>query len=141
MAKIENLDRLMKKLRLRQAAALRDSKASVAVGFEAAGALRLHEMIEPSTLGLHKPRPGRKGRPGIGWFWGPPDYGPKFLEAPARELAPELGAMVRKAVQAKVSFAQALFLAGDRLKSESQRRVPREQGFLFRSAFCKLENS
>lgn len=133
MASIRKLElgRLLLKLqaKLKEAAS---ANVDVEVGFSAAHAIHVHEMI-PKTLGEHKPRPS-----GIGWFWGPPDHGPKFLEAPARELAPELGKMIRQGLKAKLTMAQSLMFAGLRLQRAAQERVPVEHGALRASAFTTL---
>lgn len=136
MASIQNIERLISKLRARAADAIKDSNLMVVVGYNSKAALFVHENMEPKTLGLHKERPS-----GIGWYWGPSDYGPKFLEGPARELAPELGAMVRRAMQQKQTLAQSLLQAGLRLQAESQKRVPIEFGDLHASAFTLLETT
>lgn len=134
MAKIEGLKSLLAKLKKREAEAAHDAKVSVVVGFSSAGAIHVHENMEPKTLGMGVPRPS-----GLGVYWGPSNYGPKYLERPARELAPELGDMVRKAVQKKLTLTQGLLLAGLRLQRESQELVPVEYGVLKGSAFTEEE--
>lgn len=133
MAKVEGIKELTAKLRDRAAKASRDANVSVLVGFSAAHAIFVHEMI-PKTLGQNVPR-----KSGLGVYWGPSQHGPKFLEAPARELGPELGKVVRAVVKKNGTVATGLVAAGMRLQAESQRRVPVEYGALRASAFTKLE--
>lgn len=132
MANIKNLEKLVEKLRQRAAAASKDKDPSVVVGYTAAYALYVHENEEAKNEG--KPRPS-----GLGVYWGPSLHGPKFLEAPARELGPELGEIAREALRQGKTLAQALLLAGLRLQRESMQRVPVEYGNLRASAFTRIE--
>lgn len=133
MARVEGLKKLVAALRDRAAKAIKDANVSVVVGFSGENAVRVHEMI-PKTRGQNVPRPS-----GLGVFWGPSQHGPKFLEAPARELGPELGKVVRGVVQKGGTLATGLVAAGMRLQAESERRVPVEHGDLRASAFTELE--
>lgn len=130
--KIENLERLIGKLRDRAAKARRDSNVSVAVGFTAAHAIHVHENMEAKLMG--QPRPS-----GIGNYWGPSLHGPKFLERPARELAVQIASICREGLRRGLTMAQALLRAGLFLQRESQKRVPVEYGTLRASAFTRLE--
>ncbi len=131
MASIEKLDKLVALLRSKAAKAAKDNGAVVAVGYTAAYALYVHENMEQKLLG--QPRPS-----GLGTYWSPNGQ-PKFLEGPARELRPELAAIVKQALSQGKTMAQALLLAGLRLQRESQQRVPVEYGNLRASAFTRLE--
>lgn len=169
MIEIKGLQQLVDKLRKMSAKARQDSEAVVAVGYTAAYAIFVHENMNPKTLGMNVPRPKKGGggastmtdkqrkaffakmrsgeiedkRPaGLGHYWGPADFGPKFLERPARELGRpngELAIIVAKALQAKQTMASALVAAGLRLQRESQQLVPVEFGNLRASAFTRLE--
>jgi len=63
---------------------------AVTVGYTAAYALFVHELIGMKLEG--QPRPGGRGR-----YWDPAGRGrAKFLEEPARRMAPQLVAIVKK---------------------------------------------
>lgn len=132
MAKIQNLERLVGKLRGMAAKAKADKEASVLVGYTAEYAIYVHEDMEAEWLG----QPRKSGK---GVYWGPSLYGPKFLEGPFREFKTVLFQIVAKAMKGKQTMAQALLLAGLRLQRESQLRVPVEYGNLRASAFTRLE--
>ncbi len=104
---------------------------TVIVGYTAAYALWVHESVEMKWEGEER-------RSGIGEYWGPHGQA-KFLEAPARYLAAELGRIARTAIAKGATLAQALVLAGLRLQRESQMLVPVEYGNLKNSAFTRLE--
>lgn len=106
----------------------------VLVGYTAKYALFIHENMEPKTLGKGVPRPS-----GLGEYWGPSQYGPKFLEGPLREFAKELRDIVATAIKNGATLLQGVLLAGLRLQRESQLRVPVEYGFLKASAFTRPE--
>lgn len=141
MAKIENLNQVIGAMRQHASNLLGESVASakagrgvsVIVGFTAEHAIWVHEMA-PATLGDNVPRPS-----GLGVFWGPSGHGPKYLEAPARELGGTLAGIVRQALRAGQTIAMALILAGLRLQREAQLRVPVEYGILRASAFTRME--
>jgi hypothetical protein len=133
VAKIQNLERLVGKLRALAGKARTDKEASVLVGFTAAYAIYVHEDMEAEWLG----QPRKSGK---GVYWGPSLYGPKFLEGPFREFKSVLFNIVLKAMKKRgTTMAQALLLAGLRLQRESQLRVPVEYGNLRASAFTRLE--
>lgn len=131
MAVIERLDSLYSKLREQVKQKTADMDKSVVVGFTAAYALWVHENVEMKGAG--KPRPS-----GIGVYWGPAGQA-KFLEQPARELAPLLGKMVADGIKAGLSWVSAALRAGLRLQRESQLLVPVEYGNLKASAFTRVE--
>lgn len=106
-------------------------RISVAVGYNAAAALKLHEMT-PKNIG--NPR-----RSGIGTYWGPSNYGNKWLEGPARQHADDIADDVKQALQNGATLLQALYLGGLRIQRESQLVVPVEYGDLKRSAFTEKE--
>ncbi len=133
MADVGGLRKVLAVLRGRASKARAEGVQSVLVGFSAAHALFVHENMESKTVGMNIPR-----RSGIGVYWGPAG-GPKFLEAPAREMGDELAGIVRDGVAAGMPLGQALLLAGYRLQAESMERVPVEHGKLRESAFTRLE--
>ena len=125
---IENLRRLKDKA----------ESPVVAVSFAAEGAIYVHEMMEPKTLGMNVPRPS-----GLGEYWGPPQYGPKFLENTARELdnSGEIARIVREGMRRKLTLTKSLVIAGLRVQRESQERVPVEYGQLRASAQTAVERT
>jgi hypothetical protein len=133
---IQGITQLVEKLRNMAAKARKDSDAVVAVSFTAEGAIYVHEMMEPKTLGQGVPRPS-----GLGEFWGPPQYGPKYLENTVRELANtgELKRIIAEGLRRKLTMAQTLVIAGLRVQRDSQERVPVEYGQLRASAQTVLE--
>jgi hypothetical protein len=133
---IQGLTQLVEKLRDMAAKAMRDSDAVVALSFTAEGAIYVHEMMEPKTLGLGVPRPS-----GLGDYWGPPQYGPKFLENTVRELSNsgEIARIVREGMRRKLTVAQALIIAVLRIQRDTQERIPVEYNHLRGSAQITLE--
>jgi hypothetical protein len=133
---IQGLTQLVEKLRDMAAKARKDNDAVVALSFTAEGAIYVHEMMEPKTLGLGVPRPS-----GLGEFWGPPQYGPKYLENTVRELtnAGELARIVREGLKRKLTMAQALVVAVLRIQRDTQMRIPVEHDHLRGSAQITLE--
>ena len=117
MAEMRNLSKLVNQLRTRAASARKDWGLSVAVGYTAGYALRVHEDL----TAFH-----RNGQA-------------KFLEQPFRELAKDLWAIIVNAIKAGKTPAQALLLAGLRLQRESQKLVPVKTGNLKNSAYTRLE--
>lgn len=65
----------------------------------------------------------------------------KYLEQPARTLAPELAEIARRAYQKGATVEEALLLAGLRLQRASQQLVPVDTGALRNSAFTRAEGS
>lgn len=117
MAAVEGLERLVAKLRSRAAQARRDGHPSVAVSFSTNYALFVHENLEA----YH------------------PVGQAKYLEQPARQMAPELGRIIFDAVRKGAPLAQALLLAGLRLQREAQKLTPVDTGALRASASTRLE--
>lgn len=153
--KIEGLSKLRSTLRKMQVQASKDNMASVTVGYTQSYALALHENLEMKWKGLprsgevkfHKYEQGRRivretntSRAGYhGFYWDPLGQAKsKFLEDPARELGPQLGAMCAKAAQNGATLEQALLICGLRLQRESQLQVPVDLGALKASAFTSL---
>lgn len=120
----------MLKLKLKKAEA--DDKAKVAVGFTAAYALYVHEMIGPTYVTKQLRRKNKQGH--IPWQVG----GPKFLEGPFRRLQKELVTIISKAYKAGATLRDALMLAGLRLQRESQLACPVDTGNLKNSAFTRI---
>lgn len=132
--KIENVDRLIAKLKAKYAH-VGDPNPAVAVGYAAAYAIYVHENVEMKWKGQprHKPHKGS--------YWDPPGRGQaKFLEQPARELSPEFRRIIMEAVSKGASLGRALMLAGMRLLRESQKLVPVDTGNLKASAFIVEEH-
>lgn len=149
MAKVEGLNKVVDALRKRAAKAKKDERASVIVGYTAAYALWVHESVGMKLKG--QPRGAWKLRYSRdkgwrqtskrGFYWDPQGQAQaKFLEGPARELAPELGRIVAQALLKGLTMSEALLIAGLRLQRESQLLVPVETGALKASAFTRLEN-
>ncbi len=78
-------------------------------------------------------KPPKKGE-----YWGPKGQA-KFLEQPAREGSRQIAGMVRKALQMKMTMAQALLIAGLWLQRKAQLLVPVDTGNLKNSAFTRLD--
>lgn len=132
MAKVENIESLIAKLKAR--AAKYEPEVSVIVGYTSAVALFVHENREAKWKG--KPR-----RSGIGVYWGPSLYGPGFLLGPARYLSKELAKIINTALKGGAKVRDALLLAGLRLQRESQKLVPVEHGNLRATAFTRIDNT
>lgn len=107
---------------------------SAVTGYTAAYALYLHEHPNAINLGTGKDRPS-----GLGQFWGPAHYGPKFLEGPAREFSGEIGRDIVAAMSRGATLEEALLVGALRLQRESQERVPVEYGILRASAFSEVD--
>lgn len=118
MAKILGLEKLIAQLRQRAAKARKDvDGVSVSVGYTANYALVVHE----NRNAYH--RVGRAG----------------YLLDVMRENQRQLADVVRTALQAGKTVAQALLLVGLRLQRESQLNVPVLTGNLKNSAFTRLD--
>lgn len=63
----------------------------------------------------------------------------KYLERPARELATQLGEIIRSIYQKTKDMRRALLIAGLRLQRASQEIVPIDTGALKNSAFTALD--
>lgn len=94
-------------------------KASVTVGFTQKYAINVHENLEvPHNVGEAK-----------------------YLEKPARALAPVLKDIILKAVSTGVKLETALLMVGLRLQRDAQLLTPVDTGALKASAFtCKTED-
>lgn len=160
MAKVEGIKKLQSELRNQRKIAGSYDRTSVVVGYTANYALYVHENVEMKWKGL--PRGGgfsvsKDGKvvvpkrvmdtgtistTGKGFYWDPQGRAQaKFLEAPFRQLGPELKVMIRKAVAGGATLLQALYMAGLRLQRESQLLVPVDTGNLKGSAFTQKEPS
>jgi hypothetical protein len=117
MAEIQNLARLVAKLRAAAAKAISDSNVSVAVGYTQNYSIYVHENLQAKH----------------------PVGQAKFLEQPARTMQRELGEVVAQAAIRGQTLATGLLLAGLRLQRESQKLVPVDTGALKNSAFTELE--
>lgn len=113
---IEGTAKLVAELR-RRVAALKPHGPSVVVGYSAGYAVYVHENLE--------------ARHPVGQA--------KYLEEPARRLAPEIARVVREAMRRGATLEEALLLGGLRLQAESQRLCPVDRGFLRASAFTEVE--
>jgi hypothetical protein len=135
---IRNLQSLINKLKSRAKDAEESSKVVVAVGFNAAYAIWVHENMEMWPPGM---RLAGIPRPTKGYYWDPQGRGqPKFLETPARYLRAELAKIVLDYMKAGVPLPKAMFIAGLRLQREAQQLVPVDTGNLKASAFTVLES-
>lgn len=111
----------------------KEHDVSVIVGYTAKYALFVHEKIEMVLQG--QPRPG-----GRGFFWDPQGRAQaKFLEAPARALAPMFANMITDMCRGGMSLVRALLIVGLRLQRESQQMAPVLTGNLKASAFTRQE--
>ena len=135
---IVNDIKLVNKFKVLQAAAAKESRASVAVGYTDKQALWLHEMGGPNSsrrpvnLGKKKRRPS-----GLGFFWGPSSFGPGFLLIPARQSADRVASVVTRAYASGAGLLESLFVGGLLIQRESQKRVPVEHGLLRGSGFTE----
>ncbi len=152
---VQNLTRLLAKLKAKVAEAESVGKTSVIVGFTAAYAAAVHENIEMSWKGLSrdprirrieaggdpaKSRPRPRKREPKGRFWDPQGRGQaKFLEEPARTMTAVFSQIVVQAMRAGKTFGQALLLVGLRIQREAMLRTPIDTGNLRASAFCRYE--
>lgn len=134
MAKVEGIERVTAGIKARAEQIGRESAVSVLVGYSSKYAIFVHENMEPKTLGQGVPRSS-----GLGHYWGPADYGPKFLERPARELSKNIWKIVSNVLRRGGTMLQALLTGGNYLQAESQKVVPVEYGFLRASAFTREE--
>lgn len=119
MAKMENLEKLVDKLRKRAAKARENGgRISVAVGYTQSYAIYVHEDLQ--------------ARHPVGQA--------KFLESPFRANRVKYSRIVNDAVQKGRTLAEALLLAGLALQRDSQLLVPVDTGNLKNSAFTRLES-
>lgn len=133
MAKIENLNSLQDKLSKRIKQSIADDKVCAVVGYTGNYGLWVHENLEMKWKGL--PRHN-----GHGFYWDPQGKGQsKFLEAPARTFAREIGAIVSSVYKATKNLGKALYTGGLKLQRESMQLVPVDTANLKASAFTRLE--
>lgn len=130
--KIEGVKEVLDLLKKKEIDAKLSSEASVVVGYANKYALFVHENMEQKWVGISRPS-------GLGVYWGPAGAGPKFLEAPARQMRSVLTGIVERSMKSGLPLLQCLYLAGLKLQAESQKRVPVEHGFLRASAFTQKE--
>jgi hypothetical protein len=116
-------------LAMKAAEAKETGEMFVVVSYTAEYALAIHENTEMTLKGL--PRPSGKGDY---WDAAKGQGASKYLETPARELAPELGRIVAVETKSVKGIRKGLFIAGQRLQRESQKLVPFEYGHLRASA-------
>lgn len=117
MARIENVERLREKFKLR---GKRHKNSSTIVGFTANYAVYVHENMEAKhTVGQAK-----------------------FLEQPLRQLANDgtFTKIVSDVVRAGHSLGQGLYLAGLRLQREAMLLTPVDTGNLRAGAFTRQED-
>lgn len=107
--------------------------ARIDVGFTAPYAIFIHEFSNPKTLGAGVPRPS-----GIGEYWGPPQFGPKYLESTLREFGGEARRIIREAVKGGKTVAQGMFYAAQMILRIAKSRVPVEHGELRDSGVAKV---
>lgn len=119
MAKVENLDRLMRSFKVMEKQAKDVNGVSVIVGFTQSYAIYVHENLEA----YH------------------PVGQAKFLEQPARDEAilTSMRSIIFQTLQAGKTMLQALLLAGLRLQREAQLLTPVDTGALRASAFTRPE--
>ncbi len=111
-AKVEGIERLMRYLNGRLVK-VRSAKPQINVGYTAPYAGRIHEDLEMfHTNGQAK-----------------------YLEQPARQMASELGGIVRLEVTNGVPFDMAIYKAGEALLEASQQLVPVDTGYLRDSGY------
>ena len=106
---------------------------SVITGYTANYALFVHENIEMKLAG--QPRPKNRGL-----YWDPQGRGQaKFLEQPARQLAPTLGKVVSDVVRNGGTLLQGLYVAALMIQRASMLLCPVDFSNLKSSAFTRKE--
>lgn len=116
--RVEGLNRVMDSMGARKKKALKEGAVSkFLVGYTAPYATFVHENLE-----AHHPNGGQA----------------KFLEQPMRENARDYRFTITAALRAGKSMRQALLLAANRLKADSQKLCPVDTGKLVLSAFIRL---
>lgn len=115
MAKVEGLNQLLAQLQAKADGVGKGVKASV--GYAADYALKIHEDMElRHTNGQAQ-----------------------FLSTPARTLQPVLAQIIATALREGKTLREAVLLAAERLKVESQALVPVLSGNLRDSAYVRVE--
>lgn len=116
MAKVENLQRVIKVFRDHGAKSAKEANVSVPVSFSAKYAIFVHEdLTARHTNGQAK-----------------------FLEQPARENARVYQNIILKALRQGLPLSQSLLLAGLRLQRDAQALTPVDTGALRASAFTRI---
>lgn len=113
MAKIEGVDRLMRKLKARELSSKEGDDVSVIFGYTANYAIYVHENLEAAHTNGQS----------------------KFLEQPFRELQDEFRRMIVESKKKGHSLEEALVLCALKLQRESMQLVPVASGNLRGSAF------
>lgn len=116
--KVDGVERLMRLLRKRLVK-VRTAKPTLDVGYTAPYAIYVHE-----DLTANHPNGGQA----------------KYLEQPAREMANELGGLIRARVKTGVPMEEALYEAGEKLLDRSKELVPIDTGYLRDSGYVRLIN-
>lgn len=117
MAKIEGLAELNRVFMQRLQAARQAGLTRVQVGYGASYALFVHENMEmPHTNGQAK-----------------------FLETPAREMRPQMAAIVQEVADRGGTLLEAEMAAGLALQQASQALCPVRTGYLQASAYTRVE--
>lgn len=117
MVKIEGVERVIAKLKFSEQQAKNDNESAV-VGYTQSYAIYVHE-----NLDAHHAE-GKQA---------------KFLETPARELAPELARIVADTYKKTKSMSKGLLVAAFRLLRASQEIVPIDTGALKASGFASYQ--
>lgn len=131
---IKGLKSLIGKLAKRVQGSEEGDKKCVVVGFTANYATYVHENEEMKWKGL--PRHNGKG-----FYWDPQGQAQsKFLEAPARQYAKEIGEICQKAYKVSNDVLKALLAGGMKLQREAMLRTPVDTGNLKASAFTRVED-
>lgn len=101
----------------------------IIVGYAQPYAVYVHELTRMKLKGKKRPKPS------VGRYWDPPGAQAKFLEAPARQMARQLGIVIKNSMERGLSFETSNFQAGLRLQHASQKLVPIDFGPLVASAY------
>lgn len=116
MAKVENIEELLFKVKVRKEEARKLTEASVIVGYSASYALYVHENLEAKH----------------------PVGQAKYLEAPLRNNRQRYHELLVGYITQGISYVQSLFRVGLALQRDSQQLVPVDTGNLKGSAFTEL---
>jgi hypothetical protein len=117
--KVEGVPKLIRQFRELSGNARRAGQARIVVGYSAPYAIYVHE-----NLNAYHP---------IGQA--------KFLEGPARRLAPLLARIVRDQMKRGASLDDAEYAAAQHLLKESQAVTPVDTGALRKSGFVRKEGA
>lgn len=144
MAKVINLQKVLRTLDKFKAKHGIQNTASVVVGYTASYALYVHENLQARHGEAFNAAAGERKRDVKGRFKkGQGRRGPgqqaKFLERPAREKQGEIAAKILAAMRRRTPLLLALKVGGLFLQRESQKIVPVDTGNLKASAFTEIE--